>query len=339
VLAFHYPWYGIPGGPAGRWRHWNHARLALPAGTILGFHEPWRESAPGRLDLGATHYPARGPYDSRDPAVIRDQIRAAQAAGLDGFVVSWWGRASEEARTFGALLAVARDTGFRVAPYYETGELWIGGAAQVAADLDALLARHGREAAWLTVNGAPVVFLYGTHRLRPAAWDYVRRRLQASGRPVFLVGDSARPGWLDALDALHVYTPVTFLARGRDLTRVYRDWAATARAAGLPFLPAVAPGFDDRVIRQPGTVVDRRGGATYDATWRAALAVDPPWVLVASWNEWHEGSEIEASREHGTRYLEATRAWVELFRARPRPTSPGAAAPGSESGPATGGTR
>src|SRR5262249_53434728 len=54
VLAFHYPWYGTPAGPTGRWRHWNHPRVAGPAERILGFHDPRREAAPGRLELGAT---------------------------------------------------------------------------------------------------------------------------------------------------------------------------------------------------------------------------------------------------------------------------------------------
>jgi hypothetical protein len=65
-------------------------------------------------------------------------------------------------------------------------------------------------------------------------------------------------------------------------------------------------------------VVSRRDGSTYDATWEAALAVSPPWVVVASWNEWHEGSEIEPSHEHGRRYLEATRRWASRFRSAER---------------------
>ena len=68
VLAVQYPWYGTPGGPTGRWRHWNHPRLGMPEERILGFHDPRREVAPRRLDIGATHYPQGGPYDSRDPA-------------------------------------------------------------------------------------------------------------------------------------------------------------------------------------------------------------------------------------------------------------------------------
>jgi hypothetical protein len=311
----HYPWYGTPTGPTGRWRHWNHVRLALPEERVLGLHDPRREIAPGRRDLGATHAPAGGPYDSLDAAILRQQLAAARTAGLDGFLVSWWGRESEEAGAFTALLAAARDTGLVLAPYYEAGELWRRGGAGVAADLEALLDRHRDEPALLRVAGTPVVFVYAAHRVRPPVWEYVRRRLAAGGRPVHLVGDAAGPAWLARFDALHVYTPVTILARGRDLARDYQARAAAARAAGVPFMAAVAPGFDDRTIRVPGTVVPRDGGATYDATWRAALAAGPAWVLVASWNEWHEGSEIEPSLEHGTAYLEATARWAAQFRA------------------------
>jgi glycoprotein endo-alpha-1,2-mannosidase len=321
VLAFHYPWYGTPGGPTGRWRHWNHARLEMPAERVLGFHDPRRVAGPGRLDIGATHYPEGGPYDSRDPARIRAQMLLARAAGLDGFVVSWWGRESEEALGLAALFDHAGEAGLVLAPYYETGELRRRGALGVAADLESLLDRHGSEPAWLRVAGIPVVFLYASHRLRPAAWDVVLARLAAQRRSLFLVADvpspewlAERPGWLRRFDALHVYTPVGFLARGRDLAIQYRSLACLASAAGRSFIPAVAPGFDDRQVRVPGTLVDRADGATYEQGWQAAVSVQPPWILVSSWNEWHEGSEIEPSVEHGRRYLDVTRVWAERFR-------------------------
>jgi hypothetical protein len=323
VLAVHYPWYGTPGGPTGRWRHWDHARLAMPSGRYLGFHDP---GGPGATaTLGATHRPAGGPYDSRDPGVMMRQLALAGGAGLDALLVSWWGRERPEAETFARLLHAARGGPVRLAPYYETGELWRRGPEGVAADLLWLLERHGADPAWLRVEGAPVVFLYAAHRVRPAGWRHVRRRLHAAGRRPFLVAEAprpawvrARPGWAAPFDALHVYTPAVALARGADLARLYAEWAEVAAAAGRPFGPAVGPGFDDRVIRRPGTVVPRGGGATYEATWQAALAARPAWVLVSSWNEWHEGSEIEPSVEHGTAYLEATRRWAAHFRAAGR---------------------
>jgi hypothetical protein len=322
VLAFHYPWYGTPAGPAGRWRHWRHPVLAGPQGRVVGERDPRRALEPGRPELASTHYPTGGPYDSLEPGVIRAQLEAARAAGLDGFAVSWWGRESAEARAFAALLRAARDGPLALAPYYEAGELWRRGGPGVAADLESLLGGLGDEPAWLRVEGAPVVLVYGAHRLGRDAWEYVVRRLAAGPRRPFLVVDAPsaawlarQPAWLHRFDGLHIYTPIGPLARGRDLDTVYRDLAAAARAAGRPFMAAVSPGFDDRVIRQPGTLVPRGAGATYAATWRSALAVDPAWVLVSSWNEWHEGSEIEESREHGRAYLDATREWAARFRA------------------------
>jgi hypothetical protein len=293
----------------------------VPEGRILGFHDPRRVAAPGRLDIAAPHYPEGGPYDSRDPARIRAQLEQARAAGLDGFAVSWWGRESEEALGLAALFRHAGEAGLVLAPYYETGELWRRGALGVAADLDHLLNQHGREAAWLRVDGRPVVFLYASHRLRPPAWDAVLARLAAPGRRLFLVADvpnpewlAARPDWLRRFDALHVYTPAVLLARRRDLGQAYATLTSLAQAAGRPFVPAVGPGFDDRPVRTPPTVIARAGGVTYDATWEAALSTGSRWVLVSTWNEWHEGSEIEPSVEHGRRFLDATRAWAERFR-------------------------
>jgi hypothetical protein len=275
----------------------------------------------GRLDVGATHYPEDGPYDSRDPVRIRAQLGRARAAGLDGFAVSWRGHEREEALGLAALFGHVAEAGLVLVPYYETGELRQRGALGVAADLGRLLDRHGREGAWLSVAGVPVVFLHESYHLRPSAWDVVRAQLAATGRRLFLVADvrspewlEVRPSWLRHFEAFHVPTPATFLSRGRDLDEVYGTLATLGRAAGRPFIPAVGPGFDDHSVRRPATVVDRVGGRTYDRTWQAALSVDPSWVLVSTWNEWHGGSEIEPSIEHGRRYLDATRAWTERFR-------------------------
>ena len=236
--------------------------------------------------------------------------------------MSWWGRESEEAPSLTALFRGAGEAGLILAPYYETGELWRRGAAGVAADLVSLLDRHGHEPAWLRVGGVPVVFLYASHRLRPRAWDAVRARLDREGRRSSWSRTCRAPsGSPRARTGSSASTPSTSTPRscsspGAGTCGAYRALADLARAAGRPFVPAVAPGFDDRQVRTPGTVVDRAGGATYDRSWEAALAVDPSWILVSSWNEWHEGSEIEPSLEHGRRYLDATRAWAERFRQR-----------------------
>jgi hypothetical protein len=41
----------------------------------------------------------------------------------------------------------------------------------------------------------------------------------------------------------------------------------------------------------------RRAGKTYDEMWRAAIAAKPDRVTITSYNEWHEGTQIEAARK------------------------------------------
>ena len=82
----------------------------------------------------------------------------------------------------------------------------------------------------------------------------------------------------------------------------------------------IIPGYDDRSLGRlrPRPVTSRWGGETYRVLWRAAIAAVPDWVLLTSWNEWHEGSELEASVEYGSRILDDTAAFSREFLARGR---------------------
>jgi hypothetical protein len=42
------------------------------------------------------------------------------------------------------------------------------------------------------------------------------------------------------------------------------------------------------------------------------------YVLITSWNEWHEGTEVEPSIEYGSRILDDTAAFSREFLARQR---------------------
>jgi hypothetical protein len=77
----------------------------------------------------------------------------------------------------------------------------------------------------------------------------------------------------------------------------------------------LSPGYDDsRLDRTTTYVVDRANGSLYEAEWRAAVAAQPDWVLVTSWNEFWENTHIEPSRLHGRRYANRTRSWSGVFR-------------------------
>ena len=46
-----------------------------------------------------------------------------------------------------------------------------------------------------------------------------------------------------------------------------------------------------------------------------AIKSKPDWVLITSWNEWHEGSEIEPSLEFDGKYVQLTFEFAPRFRA------------------------
>src|SRR5207249_1860252 len=115
-------------------------------------------------------------------------------------------------------------------------------------------------------------------------------------------------------DGLHVYSFAG--AIHSLLIPQLQHWAATnyphwVKLAGPNHISCVTimPGYDDRSQTQrspPYVVLDRHGGATYSTLWRQAIAAHPNWILITSWNEWHEGTEIEPSKEFGNTALLTT---------------------------------
>jgi glycoprotein endo-alpha-1,2-mannosidase len=103
-----------------------------------------------------------------------------------------------------------------------------------------------------------------------------------------------------------------------------RNWAQTnypkwVAAAGKKIsCVTVIPGYDDTKLKRPAPrpTTSRYGGETYRVLWQEAIAARPDWILVTSWNELHEGSEIEPTKENGDRELAATKQFAQSFLGR-----------------------
>jgi len=311
VLAFYYGWYGNP-QTSGEWRHWKNVD---PANKQIE---------------NATDFPAYGAYDSHDPAVVDRQAEAAREAGITGFIASWWGRYSFEDRGMLPLLAAAARHTLSVSAYYEkiAGEDPMSRIKAAAGDIDYLLKQYGSDKAWLRADGKPVLFVYGRalHELSPADWQDVIaqvRRDNPSG--VMLVADSQDLEFVSTFDGASTYN-ITGQTQHKSPPEI-RAWAhaaypkmAAAAGSGKISTVTIIPGYDDRKLWRwpPRPVTDRWGGETYRVLWQEAIAAAPDYVLITSWNEWHEGSELEASVEYGSRILDTTAAFSRKFRAQQR---------------------
>ena len=95
------------------------------------------------------------------------------------------------------------------------------------------------------------------------------------------------------------------------------SWASKAQAVAPDklWIPPVSPGCNDAAARPTTCARDRDGGAYYQATWDGALASNPSWaVIVSTFNEWMESTQIEPSVQYGDQYLQITRQNADQFR-------------------------
>ena len=63
----------------------------------------------------------------------------------------------------------------------------------------------------------------------------------------------------------------------------------------LLFIPSIGPGYIDTRIRpwNDRNTKDRENGQYYERMFEAAIAVNPELISITSFNEWHEGTQIE----------------------------------------------
>lgn len=299
LFAFYYPWYGHPEGPTGQWRAWD---TRPPPNT-----------------------PVLGLYDSKNEEIFRQHIGYARQAGIDGFLVSWWGFGDFTDQVLQEIiLPVAAEEGFPIAIYYEPAESRV----LVRQDFERILTTFGRHPAYMRVDDSPVIYIYGrlTRRFDAEDWEYIFQGLEEEGLDCFCqaeglaaafhLGDVQYDFLFDLFDGVHMYfqaqIPLDLLEN------LNRANALKATVMGTTYAATINPGFDNTPwFEEEGfdrLVIERHGGDFYRGTWSAALASDPDWILLTSFNEWHEGTEVEPSEEYGEVYLDLTKKWVEGWK-------------------------
>lgn len=100
----------------------------------------------------------------------------------------------------------------------------------------------------------------------------------------------------------------------KNVGEVYEKFKEYAKIKKLYFIPNVIPGYDDRNqfgLKRP--VLERKKGEFYkDYLELAKKFLDPrlPLAMLTTFNEWHEGTEIEPSKEYGSQYLKLTKSFT-----------------------------
>ncbi len=319
VMAFYHAWYGNTTGPSKKWFHWNHPIWDTATGETVGYHDPEKFITPNVRDIGAAHYPLTGPYDCSDPELIRYQLDLAEEAGIDVFIIDWFGPPNGPVDNYTRVLIDyvekhGRSTRFSI--LYDGYHYAKYPLSDSLSELRYLLKTYGGRPSFLKVGDYSVVFIYASRFYTPRQWDYVIRTLRYEGFQAIFLADVFEEEYAKVFDGLYTYSPLDTILRGGNLTEVYANAKIMASKYGGIFAGTALPGYDDTKIRKPGIFLDREDGRIYSKTWQAVIDSGSNWALICSWNEWHEGTEIEPSVEYGTQYLKLTKHFSEKFKTR-----------------------
>jgi hypothetical protein len=316
VFAAYYVWYSTGPGPHGKWCSWGTPAQAVDVNGSRG-HDPSRFVTPGVRDISSAAYPLVGPYDSDDPEVVRWHIRLAKAAGIEAFLVSWWGPATWQAvpglteRAFEkVVLPIAEEEHFHVALIDETAQ-FNGDVGQVSRWAAEYLAKFKDSPAYLKIDGRPVYYLYQVcfnPKLKPAEARDLMRDVEAKvGRVYWMIDKISNADnrlhlpeeWLNPPlgDAYVSYGTFSVFRQWRyeDLIDRYRNVVNQAHKAGLKMMMPAHPGHDNSRLRNDPFVIPRDDGRTLRGYLWAVRDSGADFVLLTSWNEWPETTVVEPS--------------------------------------------
>lgn len=308
VGVYYYPWYHKPS--FWRSRHkWNHAM---------------------RLLLKHPQEPKAGLYNSRDPEVIGEHISQSVRGGISMWAVSWWGPHGRKNAVFRDNILTHPDAGkLKYAILYEsTGRLksfkrpnyrhWLR-------DMDYLNKTYFNHPYYFKIDGRPVVFVYLTREYFRDKGHEVLAEMRKKFPQIYLVGDDVysvedsseyQASWarqFDAITAYDVYGQSIGRYGGTKkavdfLAATYRHAKTAANSVGTAFMPTVAPGYNDTAVRKGHPpraryftdVKDSKEGDIFrEMIDKAAFPnLDPSCgnvMMVTSFNEWYEDSQIEAT--------------------------------------------
>lgn len=272
---------------------------------VLADYQPWFGD-PDHIEVG---------YNSQDPNTLRRQIDNARSIGIYAFVVDWYGsRRPFLDRSTALLQRIASEQHFHIALMYDETQDDNGHATEDAMEaMDVAYKKYigpgapGRDA-YLLFEGRPVIFVFP--KRGHTDWEQVRQQVnQWDKPPLLLYEDDPPPQFAKAFDGEYAW-----VYPGR------KGWTADGQAWGEDYLNdfyakmrkrpdqvtvgGVWAGFNDsKASWSLNRHIDARCGKTFEDTLHLfqdnnSPSHPIPFVLIATWNDYEEGTAIERGLPH-----------------------------------------
>ncbi|XP_045196248.2 glycoprotein endo-alpha-1,2-mannosidase-like [Mercenaria mercenaria] len=347
VHAFYYPWYGTP-ELDGQYFHWSHPYIRHWNAKEAQKWPNYTHKPPD--DIGSNFYPLLGAYSSRDTEIIDVHMQMMRYARIGVVVVSWYppGDADNEGREPDSVMPLILEgaakydlkVAIHIEPYRGRNHVTL------RKNLEYILEKYGKHPAFYRTSfkgkrNVPLIYIYDSYLVDSKDWATI---LTSNGRGsirnteldcifIGLLVESAHKEHVlkSGFDGFYTYFATNRFTYGS----TWKTWphlAQLAQSKGLLFIPSVGPGYIDTEVRpwNGANTRKRLDGKYYNEAFASALSVKPSMVSITSFNEWHEGTQIEPAvskkikmrryEDYGSKgpnfYLDLTKAWVDKIMHR-----------------------
>eukprot|EP00759_Apiculatamorpha_spiralis_P033983 PhF_6_TR35076/c0_g1_i1/m.51118/K15538/MANEA; glycoprotein endo-alpha-1,2-mannosidase len=331
--AFYYPWYGEP-KTDGKWIHWNHPYMPHWDQSVTDRYPKGSHIPPD--DIGSTYYPLLGPYSSRSKTVIEEHMKYFVRARIGVSVISWYppGKADNNGTPSDSLVPVILDLAlaydvkiaFHSEPYKERN------GDSFASDIRYLVDTYGNHPATYKIDNKIVMYVYDAYHTPIQEWNRVLASLNSDKRyGVFSIVLLLQEAELDnyvrgsRFDGVYTYFASNTFTFGSN-TGNWNIIQQLCKQHKKVFIPSVGPGYDDTRVRpwNGENIHYRRIGEYYNQSFGAAVSAGVSAISITSFNEWHEGTQIEPAVPKQTYsdynpqspffYLDVTADWAEKLK-------------------------
>lgn len=309
IFCFYYNWYESMAFN-GRNSHWAHPVMKSgPTDTTTGF-------IPGGDNIASNFFPQLGAYSSSDPKVVAAHMRMLKKAGIGVIVLTWWDKADVGLQSVPLIMEEAAKEGIKVCFHIEP---FRGRNAQTTLqNIQAIIDTYGSHPAFYRINTKPLFFVYDSYLTKADDWATLLKpdgkvSLRNTPYDAVMIGLWVKKGEEDffersGFDGFYTYFGATHFTYGSSPANWagMQAWAAQYKKI---FIPCVGPGYIDTRVRpwNGKTTRDRNKGVYYDTMFKQAIDSKAPFIGITSFNEWHEGTQIEPAvpvRKKAFQYLD-----------------------------------
>lgn len=295
IFCFYYNWYGNT-EHNGHEIHWAHGVIKQNPS------DPDQPGFPGGDNIGANFYPQLKNYSCTDPEIIAQHMKMIAKARIGVISVTWWNDNDFGVEAIPTIMDEAQKAGVKVCFHLEP---YPGRSPEtVKNDIKILLDTYGNHPAFYRMDGKPLFFVYDSYLISAADWAKLLTpegsiTIRNTSLDAIMIGLWVKQGEesyfeTSGFDGMYTY----FAATGFTYGSTPGNWKYIQKWAddhGKIFIPSVGPGYIDTRIRpwNGGTARDREGGKYYDRMFKAAIDCGAQYISITSFNEWHEGTQIE----------------------------------------------